>query len=181
VESIKCSEVTAREETEDTKTYVFLINTACVGNAHECNGAGLVMNKRKERFVIDGYDGARRNIDTTGDVKGLEKTVLIPQAPNNLINLLKLRRDINGRYKGDAYCMKLFDEEGKLYLHAKTGKDGFLTCKYTVLAKNELRIRNMKIITLDGERHFTAKERTRAAEVYPLCAKLGQPGFNALH
>jgi hypothetical protein len=45
---------------------------------------------------------------------------------------------------------------------------------------NELRVRNTKIITPDGERYFTAEERTRATEVHPLCAKLGHPGIKAL-
>jgi hypothetical protein len=80
----------------------------------------MVTNKHKKRFVIDGYDGARRrrrrNGGTTGTLKGLGKTVLIQQAPNKLINLLKFYRVINGRYEGDAYYMRLFNKGDKLSL-----------------------------------------------------------------
>jgi hypothetical protein len=115
VETVKCSVVT-----DVTKADVYEKVNACAGNAHVYNDVGLVMNKHKERFVIDGDRYTRRNIDTKGDVKGPWKTVLIPQAPNNLINLLTLCRDINSQYEGDAYCMRLLDIEDKLYLYSKT-------------------------------------------------------------
>jgi hypothetical protein len=181
LENVMCNEVSAREQ-DDGENAIFVIDTACVGNAHVCNDIRLVKNQRMEKFTIDAYDGGRRLTDTAGDVEGIGKTVVIPQAPNNLINLLKLCRDIGGRYEGDAHSMTLYDENGKRYLEAKTGEDGFLQCSFKDLKKNESRllVRRLNVVTPDGERHFTAEERTRAAEVHPLCARLGHPGFKAL-
>ncbi len=47
-------------------------------------------------------------------------------APNNLINLRKLVKEISGYYQGDGDKMTIYDRDGAVYAVAVDHGDGFL-------------------------------------------------------
>ena len=80
------------------------------------NREDLLVSITEGSVSIQGYDGVSAKATTIGHVNGIGKAVLVRDAPNNLINLRKLCKEINGKYEGDYTSMTIYDEDGEIYL-----------------------------------------------------------------
>lgn len=198
--TLACSTTKTNTATTD---YLFVVDSGCVGAAHVCNDRQLLSNIRKARITVQGYDGNKTTLSEIGEIEGIGRCVLVDDAPNNLINLLRLAEDINGSYRGNKDSMTIYCQNGDVFVQASKRK-GFLTFKLTDIqhSKNPL-MDNIKsneaIITgsiaaaSQSSSHLSpmtstqqqrkiqslsAQDRARARDAYQLCGLLGHPGIN---
>ncbi|HND47414.1 MAG TPA: hypothetical protein PLL95_02580, partial [Anaerolineales bacterium] len=159
----------------DNKLSLFAVDSGCVGGGHVVKDNDLLTETKKARVSVQGYDGQQTLADQIGTVPGIGRAVLVKGAPNNLLNLRKLCRDIGGHYEGDGEHMMIYDKKGDLFAKAIDHGDGFLSFDYKQVAE-KLKVRAI----YQGAPHFTAEETVRAKEAYELCGKMGHPGYAAL-
>jgi hypothetical protein len=151
-----------------------------VGKGHVIRNKDLLASETRAAVRVQGYDGKSSLATTLGHVPGVGTAVVVNGAPNNLLNLRKLVKDIGGTYSGDADKMVIYDREGQVYAVAEDHGDGFLSFKYSSV-KNYNHIRANLIVANDFESHqFSQEEITRAKEAYQLCARLKHPGTKSL-
>lgn len=176
--AISCRRTTALPTTDEE---LFAVDSCCIGHGHLVRREDLLTMACRGRVTIQGYDGKATTTNTIGHVNGIGKAVLVPDAPNNLINLRKLCDDIGGRYVGDANSMTIYDAKDEIYAEAKDHGDGFLSLRYKDV-RDYLNIKANAVTTgrqVDAD-HYSAEEITRAKDAYELCALLGHPGHKAL-
>ncbi len=156
---------------------LFAVDSGCIGGGHVVRDANLLTGLRKANISVQGYDGKTTTVDSVGHIPGIGKAVVVETAPNNLLNLRKLCKDIQGNFKGDHDHMEIFDKNGNLFAEAKDHGDGFLSVEYKPTSPDLINAGTVRNVSAE---HFTAEEHTRATEAYALCGKLGHPGFKGL-
>lgn len=163
---------------------LFVVDSGCIGAAHVCNDASILADVRKARIRVQGYDGHESLITEVGEVKGIGRCALIPDAPNNLVNLLRLLDDIGGRYEGNQDSMTIYRSDGSTWVRA-VKRQGFLSFRLKDIhrqptTRNKQRIVQSNAVVMPQPHRIaamSAQDRARAKEAYKLCDLLGHPGI----
>ncbi len=152
----------------DVSQAQMVIDSGCVGSTHVVNDPALLSAVTPGKIHVTGYDGEISKVDQVGRVDGLGTAALVPKAPNNLVNLKKLCREINGRYEGDDKQITIYDGHGRVYVTGRDNGDGFLSFLYGDVRQYDGVRANSAGVTAEEARqpHFTPEEIARAREAY---------------
>lgn len=153
---------------------IIVVDTGCVGNGHVVKNRDLIDEEETMKFRVTGFDGNSKTSNVAGNVPGLGRSVYVENAPNNLLNLLKLCEDIGGQYTGNSREMIIYDREGHVFGHARVDKEGFLSFQYgDIYPQGSVKANSAS--NESGE-YFTREERDRAKLAFKLCKQMAHPG-----
>ena len=163
---------------KDADDYSFIIDSGCKG-AHICRKLELLDTVRTKNSVVQGITGHSLSATHIGELPGVGKTIIVPQAEANLLSLRQLVSK-GGRFEGDSHNLVVYDASGQPILRASDKGDGFWRCSYNDLTKIQLHDTPITATSFNVpyERHFSAEERERAARAFELCKALGHPSDN---
>ena len=176
---IKCNRSRQSAEFTPIEEESIAVDTACVGGAHVIRRKDMMTKIEQASFKVEGFNGKSQRSEAIGLVPNVGKAVLVENAPNNLLNLLKLCKDLEGRYYGDANEMTILDGDGQVYAHATVNGDGFLSFPYGSIKKSE-RSMKVSVVKMPLGEHLTKEEKVRAAQAMDLCPLLAHAGDKAL-
>ena len=154
------------------------MDSGCVGNAHIIKNEEMIIKREPMKYKVVGFNKSTTTSNTVGEVKNIGRSVCVKDAPNNLINLIKLCKDIGGYYNGNEKEMKIYDKNKNLYAHAKIDNEGFLSFKYGDIYPNEIKANPAQPQEIDN--YFSNEEKLRAKQAFNLCKQLGHPGDRSL-
>lgn len=190
-EALTVMRSSTHHNTSHVDTELFAIDSACIGAGHMVRDASLLFRQDDTATMrIQGYDGESKTTYTVGTVLGLGKAAVVPNAPNNLINLRKLCHDIEGTYEGNANQITIFDKNGNIYAVGKDHGDGFLSTRYQDIKHHRTPNAHPpplptsfigRATGIDEPIHLTPEETQRAHEARTLCPRMGHPGYKAIY
>jgi hypothetical protein len=181
-EKMVCDSVNTKTPLEDE---LFVLDSACVGSGHVVRRDDFFTSVDEGRTMhVESYDGKSTVIDKVGKVDGVGTSVHAKDAPNNLINLILLCKQIGGRYEGNKDNCVIYDRHGAVYARFKDYGNGFLSVPYKELLKNSKNgssIRVSEVVVNSKQPHpLSPEEYVRAKEVYEFCGFLGHTGMKNL-